>query len=214
MTELLPFNWIEFFSIAVIHFFAVASPGPDFAIVLKQSIQQGRAAAVTTSIGIAIGILLHVCYSLIGIGVIIKTTPWLLTSLLYLAAGYLAWIGFSALRSKHHNDAEIIVNKNASDKKSFATSFMLGFITNGLNPKATLFFLSVFTVAISTDTSLLHKVVYGIYMAAATGLWFIFIAIVITHKNVRHFYQSNGYIFDRVMGAVLIVMAIFLVVNS
>jgi threonine/homoserine/homoserine lactone efflux protein len=206
------FNWVEFFSIAVIHFFAVASPGPDFAVVLKQSIQQGRASAISTSVGIGSGILLHVTYSLIGIGLIIKTTPWLLNILLYLAAGYLTWIGISAIRSQPNGQTQVAPATDAP--KSFFKSFMLGFITNGVNPKATLFFLSVFTVAISSNTLLSHKIIYGLYMAIATAGWFIFLSIVITHKRVRVFYELNGYIFDRIMGVILIVMALFLVLNG
>jgi threonine/homoserine/homoserine lactone efflux protein len=206
------FNWVEFFSIAVIHFFAVASPGPDFAVVLKQSIQQGRASAISTSVGIGSGILLHVTYSLIGIGLIIKTTPWLLNILLYLAAGYLTWIGISAIRSQPNGQTQVAPATDAP--KSLFKSFMLGFITNGVNPKATLFFLSVFTVAISSNTLLSHKIIYGLYMAIATAGWFIFLSIVITHKRVRVFYELNGYIFDRIMGVILIVMALFLVLNG
>jgi threonine/homoserine/homoserine lactone efflux protein len=196
----------------VIHFFAVASPGPDFAVVLKQSIQQGRASAISTSVGIGSGILLHVTYSLIGIGLIIKTTPWLLNILLYLAAGYLTWIGISAIRSQPNGQTQVAPATDAP--KSLFKSFMLGFITNGVNPKATLFFLSVFTVAISSNTLLSHKIIYGLYMAIATAGWFIFLSIVITHKRVRVFYELNGYIFDRIMGIILIVMALFLVLNG
>jgi threonine/homoserine/homoserine lactone efflux protein len=196
----------------VIHFFAVASPGPDFAVVLKQSIQQGRASAISTSVGIGSGILLHVTYSLIGIGLIIKTTPWLLNILLYLAAGYLTWIGISAIRSQPNGQTQVAPATDAP--KSLFKSFMLGFITNGVNPKATLFFLSVFTVAISSNTLLSHKIIYGLYMAIATAAWFIFLSIVITHKRVRAFYELNGYIFDRIMGVILIVMALFLVLNG
>ena len=213
MTEVASFSWLELFSIAVIHFFAVASPGPDFAVVLKQSMQQGRSAAISTSIGIGAGILLHVTYSLIGIGLIIKTTPWLLNILLYLAAAYLAWIGISALKSQPHGQAKLSAVPPVP-KKSLTKSFMIGFITNGLNPKATLFFLSVFTVAISSETLLSHKIIYGLYMAVATAAWFIFLSVVITHRSVRAFYELNGYIFDRIMGVVLIIMALFLVVTS
>mgnify|MGYP003659680268 FL=1 len=91
---------------------------------------------------------------------------------------------------------------------------MIGFITNGLNPKATLFFLSVFTVAISSETLLSHKIIYGLYMAVATAAWFIFLSVIITHRRVRAFYELNGYIFDRIMGVVLIIMALFLVLTS
>jgi threonine/homoserine/homoserine lactone efflux protein len=212
MIDITAFSWVEFFSIAVIHFFAVASPGPDFAVVLKQSIQQGRTAAISTSVGIGCGILLHVTYSLVGIGLIIKTTPWLLNILLYLAAAYLAWIGLSGLRSQPH--AQTQVSTTADKPQSLTKSFTLGFITNGLNPKATLFFLSVFTVAISSDTLLAYKMIYGLYMAIATTAWFVFLSFIISHKRVRAFYELNGYIFDRTMGVVLIVMAVFLILNS
>jgi threonine/homoserine/homoserine lactone efflux protein len=51
-------------------------------------------------------------------------------------------------------------------------------------------------------------------MAVATAAWFIFLSVVITHRKVRAFYELNGYIFDRIMGGVLIIMALFLVVTS
>lgn len=206
------FNWLEFFSIALIHFFAVASPGPDFAVVLKQSMQQGRLPAFVTSAGIGCGILLHVTYSLVGIGLIIQTTPWLLNLLLYVAAAYLAWIGWSGLNSKPSESHNEIPTKHSN--KTLAKSFVIGFVTNGLNPKATLFFLSLFTVAISVDTSVHDKIIYGVYMAVATFTWFSFVSLVITHKKVRYFYQNNGYIFDRIMGAVLIIMAVLLLFSN
>jgi threonine/homoserine/homoserine lactone efflux protein len=207
------FNWLEFFSIALIHFFAVASPGPDFAVVLKQSMQQGRAAAITTSLGVGSAILLHVTYSLVGIGIIIKTTPWLLHILLYAAAAYLGWIGVLALRSKA-NTGKVLDEGVKASPKTLTKSFLIGFFTNGLNPKATLFFLSVFTVAISADTLFAHKVIYGLYMAVATAAWFTFLSIIMTHRRVRAFYETNGYMFDRAMGVILIIMAIFIVFTN
>ena len=61
----------EFLTIALIHLVAVASPGPDFAIVVRHSVSFGRRAAMYTSIGIGLGILIHVAYSLVGLSVII-----------------------------------------------------------------------------------------------------------------------------------------------
>ena len=63
----------EFLIIALVHLLAVASPGPDFAIILKQSIRYGLSTALATSLGIGVGILVHVAYSLVGIGVIIAS---------------------------------------------------------------------------------------------------------------------------------------------
>ena len=93
-------------------------------------------------------------------------------------------------------------------------SFWLGFLTNGLNPKATLFFLSLFTVIVSTQTPMSVKVVYGIYMAIATGLWFCFLSMILTLSNVRNYLLAKGYLFDRLMGIILILLAVKLVFSQ
>jgi RhtB (resistance to homoserine/threonine) family protein len=203
--------WLEFLTIASVHLLAVASPGPDFAIVLKHSISYGRRAAIITSIGVGVGILIHVAYSLLGIGILIKTTPVLFQVFSYVAAAYLLYLGWGALRSPAPNNlSEMQVEQTAqliSDNKAF----MVGFLTNGLNPKATLFFLSVFAVAVSPDTPNIIKLGYGLYLAIATGIWFCVLSLFLSSKKVTLFIGKKGYWFDRVMGIVLILLAIKLV---
>ncbi|GAB3018161.1 LysE family translocator [Bowmanella dokdonensis] len=208
MLDALQPYWVEFITIATVHLLAVASPGPDFAIVLRHSISFGRRAAVITSVGIGLAILLHVAYSLLGIGLLIKTTPWLFDVLSYAAAAYLAWIGFNAIRSTQSSAARINGESGQiSDKKAFVT----GFVTNGLNPKATLFFLSLFAVAISAQTPNQIKIFYGLYFAVATALWFIGLSFFLSSKNVRDFIRRQGHWFDRIMGVLLIALAVRLV---
>ncbi|WP_416308674.1 LysE family translocator [Neptunicella sp. SCSIO 80796] len=203
---------MEFYTIALIHLLAVASPGPDFAIVLRHSIRFGRRAAVMTSIGIGLAILLHVCYSLLGIGLIIKTTPWIFQTMSYLAAAYLAWIGFAAIRSSagSYTDQQNGQSLHLSDKKAFVR----GFLTNGLNPKATLFFLSLFAVVISAQTPMNIKVFYGGYLAFATGLWFCLLSCLLSYSKIRQFIGRHGHWFDRAMGVLLIGLAVKLVVSD
>ncbi len=211
------------------HLVAVISPGPDFAVVLRQGLQKGFAPALWTSFGIAIGILLHVAYSLLGISLLIKTTPWLMNALLYLAAAYFVYIGISGIRSKapeikvaevSENQSSIKQNVNTSDTQvlqsapnsTWIKDLGLGFLTNGLNPKATLFFLALFTAAIPFETPIGEKVFYGIYLSLATGLWFCILSALVSRAAIRSWYQSHGYWFDRLMGIVLILMAVFLVI--
>lgn len=211
MIEYVHQYWMEFLTIASVHLLAVASPGPDFAIVLKHSISFGRRAAIITSIGIGVGILIHVGYSLLGIGILIKTTPVLFQVFSYIAAMYLLYLGWGAIRSsasKHLNSVEFKKTMHIiSDNKAF----MVGFLTNGLNPKATLFFLSVFAVAVSPDTPNAIKLGYGLYLAVATGIWFCVLSSFLSSKKVRLYIGKKGYWFDRVMGIVLILLAIKLV---
>ena len=214
MIEYVQQYWLEFLTIASVHLLAVASPGPDFAIVLKHSISFGRRAAIITSIGVGVGILIHVGYSLLGIGILIKTTPLIFQVFSYIAAMYLLYLGLEAIRSsapKHLNN----VNDESDEKTVHIISdnkaFMVGFLTNGLNPKATLFFLSVFSVAISTETPNAIKLGYGLYLAMATGIWFCVLSLFLSSRKVRLYIGKKGYWFDRVMGIVLILLAVKLV---
>lgn len=207
----------QFFLIAAVHLLAVASPGPDFAIILKQSIRYDRRTAIYTSLGIAVGILLHVTYSLIGIGLIIASDERLFTALKYLAATYFCYIAWHGLRAKKpktiSDDSQVsdsLINACPSPKKAFFT----GFLINGLNVKATLFFVSLFSVIIMPETPLAIKLSYGLYMTFATAAWFILLSYLLTQAKVRSLLQIKGYILDRVMGAVLLFLAIQLMLSD
>jgi threonine/homoserine/homoserine lactone efflux protein len=87
-------------------------------------------------------------------------------------------------------------------------AFRRGFLTNALNPKATLFFMSLFTLVISQTTPLLVQAGYGVYMAVATWVWFSFLSLVLSKSAVRGFFKKSGYWFDRGIGVVLIALAL------
>ncbi|NRF50150.1 LysE family transporter, partial [Pseudomonas stutzeri] len=167
--------WMEFMTVALVHLLAVASPGPDFAVVVRESVAQGRRAGSWTALGVGCGIFVHVAYSLLGIGLIVSQSIVLFNLFKWLAAAYLVYLGWRALRARPMS-LEAIDGANAPVARSAWRAFVIGFVTNGLNPKATLFFLSLFTVVISPDTPLLVQAGYGLYLAGATALWFLLVA--------------------------------------
>ncbi len=199
--------WTEFFTVALFHLLAVMSPGPDFAIVVKQSVNHGRKTGIITALGVGLAILIHVSYSLLGIGLLIKNSHWLFEIMKYLAATYLFYIGVKALKTKAQtaNEIEEVVNNPIPSQRS---AFWTGFLTNGLNPKATLFFFSLFAVVIDPKTPIWAQTGYGLYMSVATACWFIFVASLFGHKKVRLVFERMGHWFDRVMGAALIFLGI------
>ncbi|NOU52081.1 LysE family transporter [Pseudoalteromonas sp. JBTF-M23] len=202
----------EFLLIAVAHFFAVASPGPDFAIVLKQSIQRGRANALWTSGGVALGILVHVTYCLLGVAIILSQSPTLFNVLKYVAGAYLAYMGVQALRAKPAQGNSSSEKPVVQDTESAWQALRRGFLVNALNPKATLFFLSLFTLVISPSTPTKVQAFYGLYMAFATWVWFSFLALVLSKERVRAFFARAGHWFDRGIGVVLIALAVRVVI--
>ncbi|MDP3817296.1 LysE family transporter [Pseudomonas sp.] len=195
--------WTEFLTVALIHLLAVASPGPDFAIVVRESVGFGRRAGIFSALGVGCGIFIHVAYSLLGIGLIVSQSIVLFNALKWLAAAYLLYIGIKALRAKPADPASAELGLVAGARSPRA-AFTAGFITNGLNPKATLFFLSLFTVVINPHTPLPVQAGYGLYLALATALWFCLVAQVFSQQRVRAGFARMGHWFDRLMGAVLV----------
>ncbi len=198
---------MEFFTVALIHLLAVASPGPDFAIVVRESVAHGRRAGVFCALGVGTGIFVHVAYSLLGIGLIVSQSIVLFNALKWLAAAYLLYIGFKALRAQPAASGAV-QEQAAAPARTPRGAFVTGFVTNGLNPKATLFFLSLFTVVINPHTPLLVQGGYGVYLAVATALWFCLVAMLFSQQRVREGFARMGHWFDRLMGAVLVGLGI------
>ncbi len=198
---------MEFFTVALIHLLAVASPGPDFAIVVRESVAHGRRAGVFCALGVGTGIFVHVAYSLLGIGLIVSQSIVLFNALKWLAAAYLLYIGFKALRAQPAAPGAV-QEQAAAPARTPRGAFVTGFVTNGLNPKATLFFLSLFTVVINPHTPLLVQGGYGVYLAVATALWFCLVAMLFSQQRVRDGFARLGHWFDRLMGAVLVGLGI------
>lgn len=204
---------MEFMTVALVHLLAVASPGPDFAVVVRESVTQGRRIGSWTALGVGCGIFVHVAYSLLGIGLIVSQSIVLFNLFKWLAAGYLLYLGWRALRARPMSLDTADEVDTTSDRSPWQ-AFVVGFVTNGLNPKATLFFLSLFTVVISADTPLWVQAGYGVYLAGATALWFLLVAWLFSRGRVRAGFARMGHWFDRLTGAVLIGLGVRLAVSE
>ena len=205
--------WTEFLTVALVHLLAVASPGPDFAVVIRESVSHGRRAGIFTALGVGCGIFLHVAYSLLGIGLVVSQSLLLFSVLKWLAAAYLLYIGFRALRARPADPALLEALADGAER-SGRGAFATGFLTNALNPKATLFFLSLFSVVIDPHTPRLIQAGYGLYLAGATAAFFCAVALLFSQRRVRAGFARMGHWFDRVMGALLIALGVRLALSE
>ena len=196
---------MEFLTVASLHLFAVASPGPDFALVIRQCFRYGKRSAIWTSLGISVGILFHVSLSLIGLGLLITYQPSIFNGLKILASLYILYLGVVSIFNKSilHLD-----KKKKSSTTLYLRCFLSGLITNTLNPKAFLFFITVFTLVISPSTSQILQGIYGLYMALATFLWFAMISIIFTNKSMTYKYVYFLPWIERIMGFILVIISI------
>lgn len=204
--------WTEFATVALVHLLAVASPGPDFAVVLRNGVTQGRQAAMLTSIGVGCAIFIHVLYSVLGIGLIVANSLWLFNLVKLVGAGYLIYIGIMSLRAGARSQQDIELD--GGNAMTSRQAFINGFLTNGTNPKALLFFLSLFSVVISHDTPIAVQFAYGVYMMVATALWFMLLSYLLTTQRVRRQFLKVGHWFERTMGLALLGLGIRLLFSG
>lgn len=208
--------WLEFSKVALAHLLAVASPGPDFAIVLKQSVVHGRRTALWTSVGVGAGILVHVTYSLLGFGLLLRSSELWFNVVKYAGAAYIAWIGVQSLRARPRRDfaepegRETPGPAGTNERGAFAT----GFLTNALNPKATLFFISLFVMIVSPQTPKWVQAGYGLWMVVATAAWFSLVSVLFTQRDVRRRFLRFGHWIDRALGVVFLGFAASLALAS
>ena len=196
---------MEFLTIAILHFFAVSSPGPDFIIVTRQSIRSGRTAAIFTSLGIASGILVHSFAAITGLTYIISSNPLVFLYLKIIASIYLGYLGFISIFNSS-SITQYTSNQSTSDQ-NFLYSYRIGFITNVLNPKAILFFITVFSIVVDSSTSVLSLGIYGAYMSIATFIWFTFVSYIFTNTTLINKYRNSLPIFEKILGCILLLIA-------
>ncbi len=193
-------------SVIGIHLLAVMSPGPDFFMLVRNALTYSRKTGIYTAIGFGLGIGIHVLYSVIGLGVIIAKSVVIYSVIKYVGAAYLVYIGIQSFRS--HNDKLELEETVAKVDISPLKAIRIGFLTNVLNPKATLFFLSLFTIVIGPNTSIQMVSFLGIIMMVNTTLWFSLLAFLITHSKILPLFEKYQNVFNKVFGGILIAVGI------
>lgn len=207
------YPWLEFAAIMLAFGIGAVAPGPDFAMVLRQSIAHGRAPAIATSAGIASAILVHGAYTLLGIGLVVSQSILLFNVLKFAGAAYLLWLGISALRAPAPTEPESI-DAPARRVMTLPRAFGIGFLTNLLNPKAVLFFLSLFTTLVAAATPLPVKASYVAAMSVLLFTWFALVSVFFTTPAIRSGFYRLGQWFNRATGAALIFLAIRVAVTQ
>lgn len=204
--------YTEFITVLTMTLIIIILPGPDFFIVLKNSLGNNKISGIFTSLGVGIGVWIHVSYSVIGTGILYHFSETLFSVLKYLGIIYLLYIGFSCLISKT-NSFNFTTTKETA-RISNLKSFKMGFINNILNPKATLFFISLFTQVVSPDRNLLTKLLYGAIVSFTCIIWFSCISLVFNKiKNISIFNFEKIKI-EKIVGVVLIFFAIRILLYS
>lgn len=195
----------ELASLMAIFSFAIVSPGADLAMVMRQSILNGRRAAIITSFGVGTSLMFHVTYTILGLGLIISQSITLFNIVKWCGVAYLLYIGIKSLRAgKTDMTAQTESGDGAGRQQSALKAFGLGFAANALNPKPVFFFLSIFSTVVGAHTPIAVKFGYGLVMASCLVLWFVGVSLFMTTPKMRAAFSRASQWIDRVSGLVFI----------
>ena len=190
----------ELLAVVAITFFAVISPGPDFAMVSRNSLLLSRRTGVLTALGIAAGVCIHVSYTLLGVGLLIQQSLWLFNLIKLAGAAYLIFLGIKMLRAQPATGEEMASQPALSSLGALRT----GFLTNVLNPKTTIFIVSLFMQVVQPQTPLAVQLGYGAFIVLAHALWFSAVALFFSSASVRSRLLAVRHWIDRVFGGLLV----------
>lgn len=180
------------------------SPGADMALVAKITLERGRRAALAATIGICSGLLVHATASALGLSVILATSAEAFTLLKLAGAAYLVYLGVQALRSsfRHETLAPVAPRRTASP-------FLQGLLSNVLNPKVAVFYLTFMPQFISPGDSVLIRSLAFAFAHGIMGVaWLTAYAYVLS--RISAFLARSGLRswLERVTGGVLIALGL------
>jgi len=193
---------LEFLTIALAHAIAVASPGPDFALILKTSLTKGHRAGAIAALGIASGISLHMFYCIVGLEFIQSYFQSYFIYASYLGATVLIYLGLNSLYASTYGKGT--TTSVAEQNSKSRNIFFIGFLTNGMNVKATIFFVSLFAIVIDIHTPAYVLILYGIYLVIATFIWFYFLSYFLTRDRLRFAFNRHEKKINLALGIVFI----------
>ena len=193
-----------FVTVAIAHFLALLSPGPDFVLVTKSALQNKKSTAIGVASGIASANALYIALCLIGVGALITQSVILISAMKLLGGLFLTYLAYSAIKAKKSDyaDTDKLIGTSVGEA-SFGKEFLTGFLSGILNPKNPLFYLSLFTLVLTNDVSLTFKIFLGVWMTFIVFIWDAFIIFVLSRDRVKSFFNRIIYYVDKFTGLIL-----------
>ncbi|AZE50580.1 Threonine efflux protein [Pseudomonas chlororaphis] len=196
----------ELLVVITITILAVLSPGPDFAMVTRNSLVLSRRHGVFTALGIGLGVMLHIGYTLLGVGLLVKESLLLFSVLKIAGALYLVYLGIGLLRSRAVEE-EVTVD---APRISAWAALRMGFLTNALNPKTMIFVVSLFMQVMQPGTAPGVQIGYGAIIVLAHVLWFVVVALFFSAPGIRARLMAYKRRIDQLFGVLLVGFGVLL----
>ena len=199
---------MEFILLASAHFLALLSPGPDFFLITQASLRLPRKYGIAVCAGIAVANFVYLVFAVFGIEIIKEWTP-LMLAMKYLGAVYLVTLGTMLLRSPLR-PIQMEQPTGFLQRQHLGRQFTVGFRSGILNPKNAIFYLSLFTVMVSSSTTLPIRCAYAIWMTSVVFLWDALVVVMIGQEKIRINLGKGIFYVEKLSGIMLASFGIIL----
>lgn len=206
------------FTIGLVNFVAAMSPGPDTLLIMRSVLRRGFVYAVRVSIGVGSGIIIHMVVMLSGIIYLLQTMPIILQIIGFAGAVYLSYLGYQCFRDTSTFDSTAVYDDNEDRKGLEKYPFIMGFLTNALNPKAFVFFLGVAAPMLQDKTyvfeSMPAMIFLSLLLAISVGGWFILLSYGVGRPRFIEWFEDNSLLINKIVGTVFSVYALVMLSNA
>ena len=206
-------NLLEFGTLAIAHFLALISPGPDFFLIVGTSVREGASRAVAVCVGIAAANGVYILFALTGFAMI-KENPLIFAAIKTAGALYLLYLGMMLVKSSQRSICSVTEDEGEGKTVSaWGRLFAAGFLSAILNPKNAIFYLSLFTVIVSRQTPQGIQALYGLWMFLAVLCWDWLVARTAGNEGVRRRLNHYTHLIEKGSGCVLFFLGALLLLR-
>jgi threonine efflux protein len=197
----------------IVHLLALMTPGPDFLIVTKTAMSASRRAAFLTAIGVVLGVAMWASLVLLGLHLVFEKLAWLQTVVKIAGGAYLVYLGFLMLKASFQK-TEATESLSAPVQMSDRAALRSGFLTNLANPKAAIYFGSIFATFLTSSTSTIDKLIMFFMVTGESLAWFWFLGFLFSLPAPRRAYQRANRWIDRIAGTAFSLFGLRLILTS
>ena len=202
-----------FLTVALVHIIALMSPGPDFFFVSQTAVSRSRKEAMMGVLGITCGVMVWAGVALLGLHLIIEKMAWLHTIIMVGGGLYLCWMGYQMLRGALKKDKAADEAEPQIELAQGGRSFMKGLLTNLANPKAIIYFGSVFSLFVGDSVGAGERWGIFVLIILETLAWFTVVASLFALPAMRRGYQRAAKCIDGVAGTLFAGFGIHLIIS-
>ncbi|PQJ60102.1 homoserine lactone transporter [Vibrio chagasii] len=170
-------SWDSIWLFIVIVFFIAIIPGPNALLVLSTALTQRKLFAFVNVLGVSCGFFFHAFISANGISLLLSKKPMAFEGLKWAGVLYLLWLGYNHFRAALRAQEGVLSVVSASGSKLYS-QFFKGLLTNLLNPKIVLFYLSIFPQFVTTDAIVSDSLILGGIQAMVVSMWFLVVILM------------------------------------